>query len=87
MLTLQKTYGALVNGDRVWIEGYLFTVTNYRIVSASMDRVGEYGPGLPIVRFEGRIADRTSALAGTGYDGGTYGGILSRPAVVGIPNE
>lgn len=87
MLTLQKTYGELVNGDNVWIEGILFQVRDIRIVSASMDRVGEYGPGRPIVRFNGHVVDRSSSLARTGYDGGVYGGILSRPALIGIPND
>ena len=82
--TRSTTYGQLQNGDRVWIEGYLFEVCNLRIVSAYMTISEGYGPGRPVVRFEGRVVDPTASIARTGYDGGTYGGILNRDATVAL---
>jgi len=79
--TTTTTYGQLQNGDRVWIEGYLFEVRNIRIVSAYMTISEGFGPGRPVVRFEGHCVE-TSNISGTGYDGGTYGGIVERPATI-----
>src|SRR5262245_25357850 len=78
------TYGDLKNGDHVWIQGYLFEVVNLRIVSARMDSIHEYGPGRPVVRFEGRVIDPKSDIARTTYDGGTYGAYAWVPCVTAV---
>jgi hypothetical protein len=80
--TTSTTYGDLVNGDQVWIEGHLFVVRNVRVVSAYMCMSEGYGPGRPVVRFEGGVVDASSDIAGTGYDGGTYGAIPTHHAVI-----
>lgn len=74
------TYGALRDGDRVWIEGYLFTVCQLRIAGRAGDVYGTLGARYTadVIRFEGRCP----ALAHTGYDGGTYGGYAWRPCLV-----
>jgi len=69
------TYGELQNGDRIWIQGYRFTVANVRISSkASQITVGSNKEPnrADVIRFEG-IADPDSTIARTSYNGGTYG--------------
>lgn len=81
MHTRQVTHADLQNGDRVWVQGYLFEVVNVRTHPETMP-FGEYGPGRPVVRFEGRVVDPTSSIFGTGYDGGTYGAFAWVPCHV-----
>lgn len=70
---MNATYADIRNGDRVWVDGYRFTVSNVRT------EPGQFGG--QVVRFEGR-ADAGADIAGTGYDGGTYGGLDGRPVVI-----
>lgn len=84
--TITTTYGALQNGDRVWISGYLFEVTNIRIASRKGDRATMHSePNTDdVIRFEGRCVDAASSIAGTGYDGGTYGGYAFVPCRIEV---
>ena len=59
------TYGEIVDGDLVYVEGYLFEASNVHV---------DVVAGGPAVRFTGRVVDERADIKGTGYDGGEYGG-------------
>jgi hypothetical protein len=68
--SLELTYGDVQNGDRVWIQGYLFEVRNLRrYPKASNPTYTD-----DVIRFDGIVVDRSVDIAGSGYDGGVYGG-------------
>lgn len=72
--TEQVTYGALQNGDHVWIQGYLFEVRNVRVSSRKGERTAMHAePNRDdVIRFEGHTVQDVD-IARTGYNGGTYG--------------
>jgi len=67
--TVDSKYGELKNGDKIFLQGYLFEVTNIRLADT-------YNIDNPkVVRFEGRCTsdERNDSIRNTGYNGGTYG--------------
>lgn len=75
MATRQTTYGALVNGDRIWLQGYLFTISALARTTPDTAYGSEALAWLPareVIRFTGMVG-ADSALARTGYNGGRYG--------------
>lgn len=76
---MNQTYGQLVNGDRVVLQGYIFTVRNIRIIEEQRSfKWDGAGPGRGVVRFTG-ICEPGSQLEHTGYNGGTYGAYVHVP--------
>jgi hypothetical protein len=69
------TYGELVNGDIVIIQGYRFVVRDLWRVPANLTAPvwSSQHRRTDVIRFHGHVADPASDIAGTGYDGGTYG--------------
>lgn len=84
--TTTTTYGNLQNGDRIFIQGYLFQISGLKVYPPSAgdnrdDKTKElYGDHT--VQFTGHVVDPTSTIARTGYDGGAYGGAHKVPCTI-----
>ena len=66
MAVKYTTYGKLRNGSKIYIQGYLFKVTNLRRTKT---------PKGTVIRFKGVCTadERNDSIRGTMYNGGTYG--------------
>jgi type 1 fimbria pilin len=68
------THADIVNGDIVIVQGYAMRASNVR--TEQIPGVGaDWRTPRAVVRFEGEVVDRTCDIAGTAYDGGTYGAL------------
>ena len=72
-MSKQTTYGNIKNGDQVWIQGHLFTVSDLHTETVH----GLSG----VIRFTGTLPE-SDDLFHTPYNGGQYGGIISLPCTI-----
>jgi hypothetical protein len=79
---MTKTYGQLVDGDIVFIQGYRFQVADIRVSSKTGEKTSIHGEPnrADVIRFKGIALD--PRLAKTGYNGVTYGAYADVPVEV-----
>ena len=78
-----KTHGELKNGDVVCVQGYWFEVVNLRIAALAGDQRGVHQEPYPadVIRYDGYCVENCD-IAGTSYNGGTYGAYAWVPIAV-----
>jgi hypothetical protein len=81
-MTKKTTYGELKNGDVVIVQGYRFTVANIHVAGRKGEQWTMHGEPnrADVIRFTGMTTDKS--LAGTPYNGGTYGAYADVPCWV-----